>query len=195
MFWNLKMRENKFTQINILIFCVILSGCAYKNIESYPDTWPQPKVIERNSCPNISGQYGFAEDLDFEMTRTLNFLNDLAGQHAYGPRQNKVVLTHDDDKWFRIETFINNKLDRAQTYTSHNSTLRCVAMGLLLKPPSYEQTGAAGIGRVWTKYTFNLAEDGSLIFQMKSTGAGMVLMIAPAIAKETTWHRLKKINE
>lgn len=190
------MRGNRLSRIIFLILCATLSGCAtHKNIESYPDTWPQAKVIDMNSCPDISGQYGFAEGSHFESTRTLNFLNDLAGQHAYGPNQNKVVLSHEGDKWFRIETFINNKLDRTQTYSSDNSTLRCVTTGLLVEPPSYKQTGAAGVGRVWTEYIFNLATDDSLIFQRKSTGAGMVLMIAPAIAKETTWHRLKRINE
>jgi hypothetical protein len=185
--------------IKSLLIIATLSGCAtYKNIEPYPDTWPQPKAIERNSCPDISGQYGFMEAhpaMDFSSKRSLNFLNDLAGHHAPTHTPNKVILSNEGDKWFRIQTFEDTILGSTQSYTNQNSEIFCSQDGLIVKPPSYKQTEAGGIGRVWSEYTFNLAEDGSLIFKMKSTGAGMVLYISPAIAKETTWHRLKRIGE
>ena len=178
---------------------ITLSGCAtYKNIESYPDTWPQPKTIERSSCPDISGKYGFIEgqpSLDFSSKRSLNFLNDLARHHAPARTPNKVILSNEGDKGFNIQTFEDNILVSTQSYTNKNSEIYCSQDGLFVEPPSYKQTGAAGVGRVWSEYTFNLAEDGSLIFKMKSTGAGMVFMISPVIAKETTWHRLIRIDK
>lgn len=182
-----------------LLLISILTGCAtYKNFEPYPDTWPQPKAIEKTSCPDISGKYGFIEAhpvMDFNSRRALNSLNDLTGHHTPARTPTKATLSNDGDKWFRIQTFEDNILVGTKIYTNKDNKMHCSKNGLFIEPPSYKQTGAAGVGRVWSEYTFNIAEDGSLVFQMKSTAAGMVLMISPAIAKEATWNRLKRINE
>jgi len=183
----------------ILLLAISLYGCvSQKNSEAYPETWSKPKIIDKHSCPNLSGQYGFIEgtsNLDFEARRTLNFLNSLAGHHGHASTPNKIVLSHQGAEWFRIQTFVDNKLDLTQEFSNKNSTLRCKSTGLYLKPPSYSQHGAAGVGKVWDNYTFNLSQDGSLIFQRESIGAGMVLMMSPVIIHETTWHRLKQIHE
>ncbi len=177
---------------------LFLSACvSHQTVEDYPDAWPQLQVLEAGDCVDVSGGYGFAEAepvMDFQSRRALNALSALAGRHVAVATPNKVILSHQDDQWFRIQIFEENKLLLTKTYSKEDADLSCSQKGLFIEPPAYDQSSAAGLGRVWSDYRLLLAEDGSLVFQMHSTAAGMVMMMAPVMAKETLWSRLPKIQ-
>lgn len=171
---------------------LLVSGCAQLEVEPYPDSWPSINVVGK-SCPDIAGQYGFEAEhpRDFQAERALGTLHELAG--FQGPVPNRVAISHNDDKWFRIQIYVDNKLTLTREFTSANATIRCEANGLFLRPPKLEQVFGGGSQTIRRELLFNTAKDGSLVFRDKYTATSRILW-APVAESGTQWSRLDRVR-
>jgi hypothetical protein len=179
--------------IFVLLF---VSGCAHTEVETYPDTWPPVNVVV-GSCPDIAGQYGFAEaehPRDFQTERALRTLHELAGFQKILPVPNRIAIFHSDDKWLRIQAFVDNKLTLTREFTSANATIRCEANGLFLKPSPLEQKIDGGGQTIRRELLFNTAKDGSLVFREEYTATSRILL-APVAGGGTRWNRLDRVRQ
>jgi hypothetical protein len=173
---------------------LLLSGCAQLEAETYPDSWPPINVVG-GSCPDIAGQYGFEAEhpRDFQAERALTTLHELAGFQSVLPVPNRIVISHNDDKWFRIQAFVDNKLTLTREFSSANATIRCEATGLFLKPPPLEQKIDGGSQTIRRELLFNTAKDGSLVFREEYTATSRILL-APVAGSGTRWNRLDRVR-
>jgi hypothetical protein len=176
------------------LFLLFILGCAQLEVETYPDSWPPVNVVV-GSCPDIAGQYGFEADhpRDFQAERALRTLHELAGFQRVLPVPNRIAISHNDDKWLRIQTFVDNKLTLTREFTSANATIRCEVNGLYLKPPPLEQKIDGGGQTVRRKLLFNTAKDGSLIFREEYTATSRILL-TPVAGSGTRWNRLDRVR-
>jgi hypothetical protein len=175
---------------------LLVSGCAHTEVETYPQSWPPAANVVAGSCPDISGQYGFVDPAryrDFSEERALRILNEVAGFQRILPVPNRVAISHNGDKWFRIETFVENNLERTREFTGANATIRCGSYGLFLKPPPLEQKVNGGSQTIRRELVFNVAEDGSLVFREEYTATSRILL-APVAGSGIRWSRLTRIR-
>lgn len=181
--------------LGYLVAAMLASGCV--EVERYPENWPARASVIAGSCPDISGQYGFAESerpLNFESERTLRVLHELAGFQRMYPVPNKVKISHRQDPWVSIEVFVENTSTLTREFIAQDATIRCDASGLFIKPPPLEQVFSGGGQTIRRELLFSSAEDGSLVFRQKYTATSRVVGV-PVAGFGITWHRLERVSQ
>ena len=165
---------------SILFLCILCSACVSN--EEYPNDWP-PIVVGNTECPDISGTY---EDAGrYASTNEYSFasgsrLTDYVYRNSAGafPILVYVVIAQSDTDEMRTTIHSEHKVYDTRTLSRELGHFVCEDGKIWITQTEWGAHVLA-VGRVKDRIGLTKAEDGSLIGEMQSSGAGVALFVVP----------------
>lgn len=188
------MNQRKFHIFLILAVCTALAaGCSYH--AEYPAHWPEIAAAGSELCPELAGTYrnagerwageGSSPQYQPPYLAGYFFTDAAAAAKAEG-----IVLSEPADGRLRIEAKTDGGVLMAVD-KYRDSDYRCMEGWLAVSETRSMAENVSGWERI--VYLMRRASDGSLIVQIRSSGAGLVFVV-PVAGSSTEWVRFEKAD-
>lgn len=183
------MNQRKFHIFLIVAVCTVLGpGCSYH--AEYPAHWPEIAAAGSELCPELAGTYRNAGERWAGKGSSPQYQPPYLSSYfftdaATAAKAGVIVLSEPEDGRLRIEAGNNGGAFMwAEKY--RGSDYNCEDGWLTVSETRSVAENVSGWER--TVYWIRKASDGSLIVQIRSSGAGVVFVV-PVAGSTTEWVR------
>lgn len=155
-------------------------------MESYPKEWPKMLTIEKNECVNISGRY---TNMDSENGVSLAgvFIKNWYGNKYYKDVESVRVIQSNDSIIVNINDNYHFNEKRMLIF---DKDIFCKNGKIVFKQSGFAAEDVV-MGYVSNTFTFQNAEDGSLILHCQSSGVGTCCLL-PIAGTQGKYHLFRK---
>jgi hypothetical protein len=188
------MNQRKFHIFLIVAVCAALgAGCSYH--AEYPAHWPEIAAAGSELCPELAGTYRNAGERWAGEGCSPQYLPPYLSSYfftdaATAAKAEVIVLSAPEDGRLRVEAE-NNGSAFMWVEKYRGSDYSCVDGWLTVSETRSVAENVSGWER--TVYGMRRASDGSLIVQIRSSGAGVVFVVLVA-GSATEWVRFEKAD-